>query len=141
MIKIIKAKKQCHRKEVAQFNLKFIDSIQPYYQDRPYVRFKGRTNHYLIQYNGKSVGSFLFMSLGSYKCVCRLFIDKEYRRLGIGTKVFNFIHNSMCSNKDGVCLTVDKLNVGAREFYKKMGYGEPYYESEGVYAIAYDKKR
>ncbi|MGL5745971.1 MAG: GNAT family N-acetyltransferase [Cetobacterium sp.] len=131
MIKIIKANKTCHKKEVSKFNKKFREFLAPYCVGKPYNRFKGHYPQYLIQYNGKLVGSFLLGNMPEHRYICRFFIEEEYRGKGIGTKVLDEILNTMCSNKEGLCLAAEKNNTVAFNLYIRLGY-KIYYEDEGT---------
>mgnify|MGYP001025065381 CR=1 FL=1 len=50
-------------------------------------------------------------------------VRKEYRRLKIGTRLFEYIEEMAKSmNCEFICLLADKNNVGANEFYKSLHY-------------------
>lgn len=50
-------------------------------------------------------------------------VRKEYRRIKIGTKLFEYIEN-MAKKMDCqfICLLADTDNIAANEFYKKLNY-------------------
>lgn len=48
---------------------------------------------------------------------------KEYRRLKIGTKLFEYIEKmARKMNCEFICLLADSDNIGANQFYKKLNY-------------------
>lgn len=50
-------------------------------------------------------------------------VKKEYRRLKIGTRLFEYIENiAKNMNCEFICLLADKDNISANEFYKKLNY-------------------
>ncbi len=50
-------------------------------------------------------------------------IKKEYRRLKIGTKLFEYIESiAKDLNCEFICLLADQDNIGANKFYKKLNY-------------------
>lgn len=57
-------------------------------------------------------------------------VKKEYRRMGIATKMFKYIEDFANElNCEFICLFADKDNLPANEFYKSLGY-----ESDQGYA-------
>lgn len=50
-------------------------------------------------------------------------VKKEYRRLKIGTELFEYIENmARKMNCEFICLLADSDNIGANQFYKKLNY-------------------
>lgn len=50
-------------------------------------------------------------------------VKKEYRRLKVGTKLFEYIEKiAKDMNCEFICLIADKNNTVANQFYKSLGY-------------------
>lgn len=50
-------------------------------------------------------------------------VKKEYRRLKIGTRLFEYIEKMAKNmNCECICLIANKDNIGANQFYKELGY-------------------
>ena len=50
-------------------------------------------------------------------------VKKEYRRLKIGTRLFEYIEKiAKDMNCECICLIANKDNIGANQFYKELGY-------------------
>jgi len=60
---------------------------------------------------------------GSY-CVHKVFVKKEYREQGIGSKLFNALLEEIDKLKVTTFLTVDPDNQTAIALYKKWGYNK-----------------
>ncbi len=72
---------------------------------------KAIINHDLFEENNN------FMTLWSVR------VKKEFRRKGIGTKLFKYIETMAKEyNCDFICLIANKKNKGANAFYQKIGY-------------------
>ena len=50
-------------------------------------------------------------------------VKKEYRRQKVGTRLFEYIENiAKDMNCEIICLIANRDNIGANQFYKKLGY-------------------
>ena len=50
-------------------------------------------------------------------------VKKEYRRQKVGTRWFEYIENiAKDMNCEIICLIANKDNIGANQFYRKLGY-------------------
>ena len=50
-------------------------------------------------------------------------VKKEYRRQKVGTRLFEYIENiAKDMNCEIICLIANKDNIGANQFYRKLGY-------------------
>ncbi len=84
----------------------------------------------VAKYNGVIVGFAkaiihhdIFEENNPYITIWSVRVRKEYRRLKVGTKLFQYIEDMAKSlNCEFICLLADKDNIAANEFYKKMNY-------------------
>ena len=50
-------------------------------------------------------------------------VKKEYRRQKVGTRLFEYIENiAKDMNCEIICLIANRDNIGANQFYRKLGY-------------------
>lgn len=133
MIKVIRVSNDYHKVCFRKFAKEFGVFISQFHENKVQkFKFKKSDKRYLILKNGEPIGCFQTGNLNvEEKYIVRLFIDKKYRRNGIGRQVFKILHENMCgSNVEFMCLTVDIGNLKAEKFYEKLGYKE-YYKKDG----------
>lgn len=76
--------------------------------------------YYFIVDDGKKVGYFGISDKEEYLFLSKLYIKKEYRHKGIGTKAFEKI-KELANNKP-IRLTVNKQNINSIKAYEKWGF-------------------
>lgn len=72
----------------------------------------------LISVQDKIVGCLIVKFENEYTLLDEIFIEAEYRNLGIGASIIN----NILSTEDIVCLWVYKLNEKAIRLYKRLGF-------------------
>lgn len=84
----------------------------------------------VVKYSGTIVGFAkviihhdIFEKNNPFITIWSVRVRKEFRRLKIGTRMFEYIEN-MAKKMDCefICLLADKENIGANKFYKKLNY-------------------
>ncbi len=50
-----------------------------------------------------------------------LYLDQEYPKIGLGTKLFNIAYEAIMKEYDEFFISCNKYNYNARKFYEKMG--------------------
>lgn len=88
----------------------------------------------LISVEDKIVGCLIVKLEDEYTLLDEIFIEEEYRNLGIGTSIINKI----LSTKEVVCLWVYKLNEKAIKLYKRLGF-EIIEDTKTRYFMKYSK--
>lgn len=76
--------------------------------------------YYFINKDGENIGYTGVSDKKDYLFLSKLYISKEYRGQGIGTKAFEFIKS--VSNGQKIRLTVNKYNHNTISAYKKWGF-------------------
>ena len=84
----------------------------------------------VVKFNGIIVGFAeviihhdIFEENNPFTTIWSIRIKKEYRRLKIGTRLFEYIENmARKMNCEFMCLLADENNVAANEFYKSLNY-------------------
>ena len=84
----------------------------------------------VVKFNGIIVGFAkviihhdIFEENNPFITIWSIRIKKEYRRLKIGTRLFEYIENmARKMNCEFMCLLSDENNVAANEFYKSLNY-------------------
>lgn len=84
----------------------------------------------VVKFNGIIVGFAeviihhdIFEENNPFITIWSIRIKKEYRRLKIGTRLFEYIENmARKMNCEFMCLLADENNVAANEFYKSLNY-------------------
>lgn len=76
--------------------------------------------YYFIVDDGEKAGYFGVSDKGKYLFLSKLYIKKEYRHKGIGTKAFEKI-KELANNKP-IRLTVNKQNINSIKVYEKWGF-------------------
>ena len=87
-----------------------------------------------VKFNGELVGFAkvivhhdIFEENNPFLTIWSVRVKKEYRRMGVGTKLFRYIEDFAHSlNCEFMCLFADKDNIPANKFYKSLGYEEDY---------------
>lgn len=73
--------------------------------------------------------------------IWRLFVDEEYRRCGLASKMFNIAENFANQvNYDNIYLHTHKTLDGALEFWKKMGFIVAFDSNNELKTVHMDKK-
>lgn len=72
----------------------------------------------MILVDDKVVGCLIVKPDEEFTLLDEIFIEEEYRNLGIGTDIIN----NVLDNNDVVCLWVYKLNEKAIRLYKRLGF-------------------
>lgn len=139
MIKIIKNKnKKFHRKQIME-----LTKLAHYYEHDEYgheiriynKRFMDIHNKYtyLVSYNSSIVGIF---SVHKYKSgnyyLWRVFIKEEYRNLGIGTEIINWVKKVF--NKGRILIEVNNVEQ-LKAFYGDLGFVEIDKNSKYCYMV------
>ena len=88
----------------------------------------------LILVEDKMVGCLIVKPEDEYTLLDEIFIEEEYRNLGIGTCIINKI----LSTEEVVCLWVYKLNEKAIKLYKRLGF-EIIEDTKTRYFMKYSK--
>ena len=88
----------------------------------------------LISVEDKIVGCLIVKTEDEYTLLDEIFIEEEYRNLGIGTSIINKI----LSTEEVVCLWVYKLNEKAIKLYKRLGF-EIIEDTKTRYFMKYSK--
>lgn len=83
------------------------------------VRYKG----VIVAFAKAIINRDIFEENRPFITIWSLRVKKEYRRLGIATKLFEYIEKlAEQLDCEFICLLADKDNVAANEFYKKLNY-------------------
>ena len=77
-------------------------------------------SYYFILQNNEKAGYFGISDKGDYLFLSKLYIKKEFRHKGIGTKAFERI-KELADGKP-IRLTVNKHNINSINTYKKWGF-------------------
>ena len=88
----------------------------------------------LISVEDKIVGCLIVKPEDEYTLLDEIFIEEEYRNLGIGTSIIN----NILSMEKVVCLWVYKLNEKAIKLYKRLGF-EVIEDTKTRYFMKYSK--
>lgn len=79
--------------------------------------------YYFIQDNNKNIGYFGISEKENYLFLSKLYISKEYRHKGIGSKSFEKIKQiAIEKSYKSIQLTVNKYNTNTISAYKKWGF-------------------
>ncbi len=76
--------------------------------------------YYFIIQNGEKAGYFGISEKNNYLFLSKLYIKKEFRHKGLGTKAFDKIKE--LANGKPIRLTVNKYNTNSINAYKKWGF-------------------
>ncbi len=88
-----------------------------------WVERPGRDVALVARVGGKLAGMILTYALREWSYCSVLFVDKPYRRMGIGEKlVGETIKQLKKLDLDTIELVVKDDNVSARQFYEKLGF-------------------
>lgn len=86
------------------------------YQDENYT-------YYFITESGLNIGYFGISEQQDYLFLSKLYLSKEYRAKGIGTKTFNKVKElAVSKNYKEIRLTVNKYNQNSIKAYLKWGF-------------------
>ncbi len=86
--------------------------------------------HYILYFNGVKAATARMRKTNNHYIVGRLAVLKQYRSLGLGEKIMNFIHQEIKANGGNKIIIHAQLKV--ENFYKKLGYvptSEIFYEA------------
>lgn len=92
--------------------------------------------HYILYFNGVKAATARMRKANNYYIVGRVAILKQYRNLGLGKKIMNFIHQEIKTNGGNKIIIHAQLKV--ENFYKKLGYistSEIFYEANIPHVI------
>ena len=79
--------------------------------------------YFYIMYNSKKAGYIGLSQKETYLFLSKLYIKKEYRHKGLGTRAFNFIKEyAIKNNFNKIQLTVNKYNKNTINAYDKWGF-------------------
>ncbi len=84
----------------------------------------GRGNFWLAWLNGKPVGHIGAEDKRTYIELRRMYVWKEYRRLGIGTQLVQTLINHCCEQKVGIIELWTAEQGPGRILYEKCGFQE-----------------
>ncbi len=96
------------------------------YQSKKAIKKQMETEDYqyfLTEKEGKNVGYFGIQVKDGSIFLSKLYVDKDYRRMGIGTQVISFL--CRIAKRDGldkIWLTVNKNNSGSIKAYEHLGF-------------------
>jgi ribosomal protein S18 acetylase RimI-like enzyme len=80
---------------------------------------------YVVENNGKIIGWLRYnLFWDNIPFMNMLYFIKEYRKMGIGTKLLKYWENEMKQKGYKNVLTTTLSNEEAQHFYRKMGYKE-----------------
>ncbi len=124
-------KLKCATKDDIELLISYkLESILEYANDLPKEEIEKITNYVktkiprqivdykIIIIDNKKVGCFLLEKYEDGVLLDEIYLDKNYRRKGIGTNILNNILN----NNSKVYLWVYKENTSALNLYKKLGF-------------------
>ena len=83
------------------------------------IENEGYTYYFIIK-NGEKAGYFGISDKNDYLFLSKLYLKKEFRHNGLGTKTFEKI--KQIANGKSVRLTVNKQNINSINAYKKWGF-------------------
>ena len=84
---------------------------------------KGNYTYFYIIYSSQKAGYIGLSKEQDYLFLSKVYIKKEYRHKGIGTKAFDFIKQYGKKNgKNKIRLTVNKYNKNTINAYEKWGF-------------------
>ncbi len=101
-----------------------------------YIYLKYGSAIFVAEFNGKVVGYITIMDLGEKAKIMSIAVKKEFRRMGIGSKLIDeAIRWCILNDKKGLLLEVRASNIPAQKLYKKKGFKiigiHPSYYSDG----------
>ena len=88
----------------------------------------------MIYLEDKVIGCLIVKPDDGFTLLDEIFIEEEYRNLGIGTDIIN----NILDENDTVCLWVYKLNEKAIRLYKRLGF-EVLEDTKNRYYMKYSK--
>lgn len=81
--------------------------------------------YFYINYNAENVGYIGLSTKKDHLFLSKLYIKKDFRHKGMGTKAFEFVKDfGNNNNYDKIILTVNKYNLNTISAYKKWGFVE-----------------
>ncbi len=93
-------------------------------KDNPdYQMVVAKYNNVIVGFAKAIIHHDIFEENNPFITIWSVRVRKEYRRLKIGTRLFEYIEKMAKSmNCEFICLLADSDNVGANEFYKSLHY-------------------
>lgn len=93
-------------------------------KDSPdYQMITVKNNGIIVGFAKVTIHHDIFEENNPFLTIWSVRVKKEYRRQKVGTRLFKYIEklaNDM--NCEIICLIANKDNVGANQFYRKLGY-------------------
>ncbi len=82
-----------------------------------------RSNNIIVGFAKVIVHNDIFEENNPFITIWSIRVKREYRRLKIGTKLFEYIEKMAEDMKcEFICLIAEKENIVANQFYKELGY-------------------
>lgn len=107
----------------------------PGYQSHKYhVKMAAQKYLYTFYNDRLIVGGAILFKDGTNLCIGRIFIDPEYFRKGLGTKLMEMIEN-LYSDVTSFTLDTPLWNIRTNNFYQKLGYEIEKQDKEFAYYI------
>lgn len=99
-----------------------------------HAKMAAQKHLYTLYHDGLIAGGAILFKEGTHLHIGRIFIDPEYFRQGLGTKLMKIIENLY---SDVVTITLDTplWNVRTNSFYQKLGYEIEKKDHEFAYYI------
>ena len=93
-------------------------------KDKPeYKMIVVKNNHNIIGFAKAIIHYDIFEENNPFITIWSVRVKKEYRRLKVGSKLFEYIEKiAKDKNCEFICLMADKNNTVANQFYKSLGY-------------------
>ncbi len=93
-------------------------------KDNPdYQMITVKNNGIIVGFAKVTIHHDIFEENNPFITIWSVRVKKEYRRQKIGTRLFEYIENiAKDMNCEIICLIANKDNIGANQFYRKLGY-------------------
>ncbi len=93
-------------------------------KDNPdYQMITVKNNGIIVGFAKVTIHHDIFEENNPFITIWSVRVKKEYRRQKIGTRLFEYIENiAKDMNCEIICLIANRYNIGANQFYRKLGY-------------------